>query len=61
MAAHFGHCWEAGGAPAYRPWIQLLRSLMAGDPQYSYRNLERFGFRRSPARANRVPAGPRVA
>lgn len=28
----WGRCWEAGGAPAYWPWIQALRSLVAGLP-----------------------------
>ncbi|HEY1358854.1 MAG TPA: BTAD domain-containing putative transcriptional regulator [Thermoleophilaceae bacterium] len=23
-----GRCWEAGGAPAYWPWVQVLRSLL---------------------------------
>src|SRR2546423_11486858 len=23
-----GRCWEAGGAPAYWPWVQALRSLL---------------------------------
>jgi len=31
LAVHWGVCWEAGGAPAYWPWIQLLRSLLASD------------------------------
>ncbi|MFZ0179340.1 MAG: AAA family ATPase [Candidatus Dormiibacterota bacterium] len=25
-----GRCWEAGGAPAYWPWVQSLRSLTRG-------------------------------
>jgi predicted ATPase len=24
----WGRCWEAGGAPAYWPWVQLLRSSL---------------------------------
>ena len=29
----WGRCWEAGGAPAYWPWVQLLRAyLRTGDP-----------------------------
>jgi predicted ATPase len=24
----WGRCWEAGGAPAYWPWIQALRPLV---------------------------------
>ena len=24
----WGRCWEAGGAPAYWPWIQSLRALI---------------------------------
>jgi hypothetical protein len=27
----WGRCWEAGGAPAYWPWTQLLRGLVRGD------------------------------
>ena len=26
----WGRCWEAGGAPAYWPWVQSLRSLLRG-------------------------------
>jgi len=26
----WGRCWEAGGAPAYWPWVQVLRSLLRG-------------------------------
>lgn len=30
----WGRCWEAGGAPAYWPWVQLLRSYFLGiDPE----------------------------
>jgi tetratricopeptide (TPR) repeat protein len=25
---HWGRCWEAGGAPAYWPWVQSLRALL---------------------------------
>src|SRR5947207_5647514 len=29
-----GRCWEAGGAPAYWPWTQLIRGYMRGaDPE----------------------------
>jgi DNA-binding SARP family transcriptional activator len=29
-----GRCWEAGGAPAYWPWVQSLRSyIRSGDPE----------------------------
>jgi AAA ATPase domain len=27
----WGRCWEAGGAPAFWPWIQLLRDLLDAD------------------------------
>lgn len=27
----WGRCWEAGGAPAYWPWIQILRALLRGE------------------------------
>jgi predicted ATPase len=26
----WGRCWEAGGAPAYWPWVQALRTLVRG-------------------------------
>src|SRR5262245_36007119 len=29
-----GRCWEAGGAPAYWPWVQALRTYIeAGEPE----------------------------
>src|ERR1700736_4655419 len=28
MRAVWGRCWEGGGAPAYWPWVQILRSLI---------------------------------
>ncbi|HKJ16044.1 MAG TPA: AAA family ATPase [Xanthomonadales bacterium] len=28
VSSYWGFCWEAGGAPAYWPWTQLLRSLV---------------------------------
>src|SRR5947207_13203071 len=29
----WGRCWEGGGAPAYWPWVQVIRAcLRAGDP-----------------------------
>lgn len=29
----WGRCWEAGGAPAYWPWVQIVRALTDGrDP-----------------------------
>jgi class 3 adenylate cyclase/tetratricopeptide (TPR) repeat protein len=28
----WGRCWEAGGAPAYWPWVQALRSLIRDLP-----------------------------
>jgi len=39
-----GRCWEAGGAPAYWPWIQALRSyLRATDPESARSHLLRGG------------------
>jgi predicted ATPase len=29
---HWGFAWEAGGAPGYWPWIQILRSLLVQEP-----------------------------
>src|SRR5215469_18969639 len=26
----WGRCWEAGGAPAYWPWVQALRACVRG-------------------------------
>src|SRR5690242_819531 len=31
-AVAWGRCWEAGGAPAYWPWIQAFRGLAIADP-----------------------------
>jgi len=28
MRAYWGRCWEAGGAPAYWPWVQVLRAVL---------------------------------
>lgn len=34
VGVYWGRCWEAGGAPAYFPWIEVLRALLRtrGDP-----------------------------
>src|SRR4029453_951203 len=32
MQAVWGRCWETGGAPAYWPWIQILRELVRDRP-----------------------------
>ncbi|MEA2433520.1 MAG: hypothetical protein QOG54_977, partial [Actinomycetota bacterium] len=29
-AVFWGRCWEVGGAPAYWPWVQILRGLLRG-------------------------------
>lgn len=31
-ATAWGRCWESGGAPAYWPWVQALRALVAELP-----------------------------
>ena len=31
-AVHWGHCWEGDGAPAFWPWIQILRGLARDVP-----------------------------
>ena len=28
MRTFWGRCWEAGGAPAYWPWVQVLRAIL---------------------------------
>ncbi|MDO8432339.1 MAG: AAA family ATPase [Candidatus Binatus sp.] len=34
MQILWGRCWEGGGAPAYWPWIQVIRSFLGGlDPE----------------------------
>jgi hypothetical protein len=37
----WGRCWEAGGAPAYWPWVQSIRS---GSPTLGYRTAVDHGF-----------------
>jgi DNA-binding SARP family transcriptional activator len=32
-----GRCWEAGGAPAYWPWVQALRAYLRGLPHEQVR------------------------
>lgn len=29
----WGRCWEAGGAPAYWPWMQILQTLLTSAPK----------------------------
>ena len=31
----FGRCWEAGGAPAYWPWIEVFRSLQMNEDPFA--------------------------
>ena len=33
---HWGLAWEAGGAPVYWPWIQVLRSLLSQESVRTY-------------------------
>ncbi len=33
----WGRCWEAGGAPAFWPWIQALRELVRSVPEENLR------------------------
>jgi DNA-binding SARP family transcriptional activator len=39
----WGRCWEAGGAPAYWPWVQVLRSLLHGREEMDLRSLRGTG------------------
>ena len=39
-----GRCWEAGGAPAYWPWVQVLRSYLRDvDPELLRSHVARDG------------------
>ena len=49
-----GRCWEAGGAPAYWPWVQSLRSLR--PRQRSRRASRAAGGRRPRSRPDRPRA-----
>jgi AAA ATPase domain len=33
-----GRCWEAGGAPPYWPWVQLLRSYLRSEDRQTIRS-----------------------
>ena len=33
MRVVWGRCWEGGGAPAYLPWVDVLRSLILDEPR----------------------------
>ena len=40
-SVHWGRCWEAGGAPAYWPWVQALRAYIRdGDEDRIREQLE---------------------
>jgi tetratricopeptide (TPR) repeat protein len=39
LPVFWGFAWEAGGAPAYWPWTQLLRSLTNEQPQHDVSRL----------------------
>ena len=39
----WGRCWEAGGAPAYWPWVQVLRTLSHGRENLDLRSLRGTG------------------
>ena len=39
----WGRCWEAGGAPAYWPWVQVLRALLHGRDNVDLRSLRGTG------------------
>jgi hypothetical protein len=47
FAVAWGRAWEAGGAPAYWPWIQILRALRTASPE-----LARLGGGAAPASAS---------
>lgn len=36
----WGRCWEAGGAPAYWPWVQVLRTCLREVPGASARHAD---------------------
>lgn len=38
-----GSCWEAGGAPPFWPWVQVVRSLVRGHDSLAQPALERAG------------------
>src|ERR1700722_3680909 len=35
----WGRCWEGGGAPAYWPWIQIIRSFLGNLEPERHSNL----------------------
>jgi DNA-binding SARP family transcriptional activator len=39
----WGRCWEAGGAPAYWPWVQVVRSLLHGGDNIDLRSFRGTG------------------
>jgi DNA-binding SARP family transcriptional activator len=39
----WGRCWEAGGAPAYWPWVQVLRPLLHGRDNVGLHSLRGTG------------------
>ena len=39
MRVFWGRCWEAGGAPAYWPWLETLEQLVREADEPSLRQL----------------------
>ena len=70
FAVVWGRCWEEGGAPAYWPWTQVLRSVLrrrdartcsvATSPECagSYRSCPRSAPRSPPTRPSADDAPP---
>ena len=48
-----GRCWEAGGAPAYWPWVQVLRTYVRDSDPELLRSQAGTGRRRTGARSCR--------
>jgi hypothetical protein len=57
----WGRCWEAGGAPSYWPWIEVIRALVAGQAELDLGSRGSFLAQLVPELADRFGAGSVVA
>ena len=50
----WGRCWEAGGAPSYWPWVEVIRQLIADGPTPDLGPHARFVAQLAPDLAERL-------
>lgn len=54
----WGRCWDAGGAPAYWPWIQVLRAILRDDEPVIRPRIEQLRDRLGPIMPELLAGAP---